>query len=263
MNRQMSNGWKNTATALFLGGPVLLSGCFFRVPTGTHSWHDVVGVRVDETTTTVFQKLMKKSTYVDEIAVMDADGGGRYSRFCKETYYIQNAKGGRINLKSLESFTHDPTIAAQWLLPPGLVTSNTLARMLAPGTSGGLMWTIMNDEHRTFTNLWCLAVNFSSYHRTDGPPRLRVYVFCRNYRVLRVKELPLCPPATASDLYPDFRLDSTRQQLTWKAPDGYITYNAVTDSTAPASQLPPERILPLNTSPSKIPWDAPDKANRK
>ena len=83
-----------------------------------------MGIRIDEATTDVVQTFMEKDTHVNEFAALDPDGGGNYLTPWKQTYYIQNLDHSRIKLKSLESFTYDPSHAAQFFLPPGLVTSN-------------------------------------------------------------------------------------------------------------------------------------------
>ena len=228
----------------------LLSACFFRVPTGTKSWNTVMGIRIDEATTNVVQTFMQKTTAVKEFAAMDPDGGGDYLRPGKDTYYIQNADNSRIKLRTLESFTYDPSLAAQFFLPPGLIATNTLASMAVPGRSGGLlMWRITNAQGNYLSNAWAIAINFSSYHCTDAPPHLKLYVLDTKYNIVRARQLPLAPPETPTTVYPDLRLDSTRQYLTYKAPQGYMTYGTVTDLPVPASQPLAERILPSNTNP--------------
>jgi hypothetical protein len=231
---------------LLLSYLLLQAGCFFRVPTGTHSWHDVMAVRVSGKSTNVVQKLIRKSTYVDEFAAMDPEGGGNYSRFWKESYYIENVDDGRIKLKGLESLTFTPSTAGDWLLPPGLVTSNTFARMLLPGTGGGLMYRPTDGQGHYLTNAWALGINFSSYHRSDGPPYLKVYLLDRHYKVVRARTLPLSPPEAPGSVCPDIRLDRSRQRLTFNTPEGYMTYDALADTVTPASQPLPEPFLPLN-----------------
>jgi hypothetical protein len=233
---------------------LLISGCFFRVPTGTRSFHSVLGIRIDPATANVVQLFMQKKTAVDEFALMDPDGGGRYLRDSKESYYIQKNDHTRIKFKTLETFTHDPPLAAQFFLPPGLVTTNTLARMLVPGTSGGFLFRRITDgQGHYFTNATSIAINFSAYHRTDRPPHLKVYVLDNYDTIVRARELPLAAPETPTTLYPDLRLDSTRQHLTYKTPEGYMTYGTVTDRVVPAHHPLPERILPANTDPPPTP----------